>query len=96
MYEIQLVVKNRFGEFRGNKVLLSLENYEALLKMSKTFYVAGGFELTCEDNSYVIFPPDIVKESILIINKKEIAVKTETKVEVETDNQENKEEDVQE
>ena len=38
--------------------------------MSRTFYASGGFELTCEDDSYAIFPPNIVEESILIINKK--------------------------
>ena len=58
--------------------------------MSKTFYNSGGFELTCEDNSFVIFPPDIVKESILIINRKEITEKSE---EVEQENNNN---DVQE
>lgn len=87
MYEIQLVVRNKFGEFLGNKVTLSEENCNTLIKMSKTFYNSGGFELTCEDNSFVIFPPDIVRESILIINKKEVP---------EEETQENKEEDVQE
>jgi len=90
MYEIQLVVKNKFGEFLGNKNIISKDQHDALIKMSKTFYNSGGFELTCEDNSFVIFPPDIVKESILIINRKEITEKSE---EVEQENNNN---DVQE
>jgi len=77
IYEVQLVVKNKFGEFMGSKALLEPEKYEALIKMSKTFYSTGGFELTCEDGSYVIFPPQIVQESILIINKKTITEKSE-------------------
>ncbi len=69
-YEVQLVLKNKFGEFIGKKAYISQEQYDGLIKMSKTFYTSGGFELTCEDESYAIFPPSIVEESILIINKK--------------------------
>lgn len=83
IYEVQLVVRNKFGEFLGNKALLEPEKYEALIKMSKTFYSTGGFELTCEDGSYVIFPPEIVRESILIINKKTISEKSEESEETE-------------
>ncbi len=72
-YEVQLVLKNNYGEFVGKKAYLEQEHYDNLIKMSKTFYSAGGFELTCEDGSYVVFPPEIVKESILIINKKIIS-----------------------
>ena len=71
-YEVQLVLKNKFGEFIGKKAYISQEQYDGLIKMSKTFYTSGGFELTCEDESYAIFPPSIVEESILIINKKTI------------------------
>ena len=39
-------------------------------KIAKTFYNGGGFELTCEDGSYAIFPPEIVKKSVLVIHKK--------------------------
>jgi hypothetical protein len=70
MYQIQLVIINKFGEFRGKPANIEEETLESLIKMSKTFYVSGGFELTCEDESYAIFPPEIVKESILVINKK--------------------------
>ncbi len=72
-YEVQMVLKNKYGEFVGNKAYLEYDHYEKLIKMSKTFYSSGGFELTCEDGSYVVFPPEIVKESILIINKKIIS-----------------------
>jgi hypothetical protein len=70
MYQVQLVLINKFGEFKGKSAQISEETLESLIKMSKTFYTSGGFELTCEDESYVIFPPNIVEESILIINKK--------------------------
>lgn len=74
MYQVQLVLINKFGEFKGKPANIDEETLEGLIKMSKTFYTAGGFELTCEDNKYAIFPPDIVKESILVINKKIISV----------------------
>jgi hypothetical protein len=69
-YQVQLVLINKFGEFKGKPAFINEETLESLIKMSKTFYTSGGFELTCEDESYVIFPPNIVEESILIINKK--------------------------
>ncbi len=67
IYEVQLVVRNRYGEFVGEPATVDKLQYDELLKMSKNFYAAGGFELTCNDDSYVIFPPDIVAESVLII-----------------------------
>jgi hypothetical protein len=66
--EIQLVLQNKFGEFKGKRVSLSEENYLKLLEMVKRFYNSG-FELTLEDESFVVFPPDIVQQSILKVVK---------------------------
>ena len=44
--EIQLVLTNKFGEFKGRKAEITEENYQKLVEMVKTFYVNGGFELT--------------------------------------------------
>lgn len=71
IFEIQLVLKNEFGEYNGRKVLINQENYENVVKMSKTFY-QGGFELTLENGDFVIFSPDVVSKSILTIKKKPI------------------------
>jgi hypothetical protein len=70
IYQVQLVLINKFGKFKGKPANIDEEKYDNLIKMSRTFYASGGFELTCEDDSYAIFPPNIVEESILIINKK--------------------------
>ena len=86
MYRVQLILVNKFGEFKGKPAEIDGDTLEGLIKMSRTFYSSGGFELTCEDESYAIFPPNIVEESILIINKK---IVTDTK-------SEEGEEDVQE
>lgn len=72
MYQVQLVLINKFGEFKGKPAEIDEARLDSLIEMSKTFYDSGGFELTGEDDRYIIFPPDIVKESILIINKKVI------------------------
>lgn len=68
-YEIQLILINHFGEFRGQKLELPRFHCDNIIKMSKTFYAGGGFELTCEDGSLMIFSPEIVQKSILKINK---------------------------
>jgi hypothetical protein len=71
MYEIKLVLISTYGEFRGRPAILSLEDYARLVEMTKTFY-SGGFELTLEDGTFVVFAPDVVSQSILKIEKKEI------------------------
>lgn len=69
MITVQLVLKNEFGEFFGKKVKMNPENYKKLIEISNGFYNNNGFELSCEDGSYVVFAPDIVKKSILIVKK---------------------------
>lgn len=69
LWEVQLILKNKFGEYKGRKVQINSENYEQLIKMSKTFYT-GGFELTLEDGSFSVFAPNVVQESVLTITKK--------------------------
>lgn len=69
MITIKLVLINKYGEFVGKTVELSPQNYNDLLAMVKTFYMNDGFELTLEDGSFVVFPTDIVKESILKVVK---------------------------
>jgi len=65
MFEVQIIITNKFGEFKGKSVIMEEEDVKKLLDMSKKFYNTGGFELTCEDGSFVVFPPDVVKDSML-------------------------------
>jgi hypothetical protein len=69
MVTIRLVLINKYGEFTGRSVQLTEENYQELLLMVKTFYMNDGFELTLEDGTFVVFPPEIVKQSILKVVK---------------------------
>jgi hypothetical protein len=48
------------------------ENYQRVILISKDFYKSKGFELTCEDDSFLVFPPDVVQRSILKISSKKI------------------------
>lgn len=68
MVEIQMILINEYGEFKGRKTILSVEDYNSFLTMCKSFHSAGGFELTCEDGTFMVFAPQIVQKSILKIN----------------------------
>lgn len=68
MVEIQMILINEYGEFKGRKTILSVEDYNTFLTMCKTFHSAGGFDLTCEDGTFMVFAPQIVQKSILKIN----------------------------
>ena len=56
-------------KFVGKTAKLNNQNYTDLITMVKTFYVSNGFELTLEDDTFIVFPPDLVKESILKVVK---------------------------
>lgn len=71
MIEVQLVLENEFGEFSGRKTIITEEQHMFIIEKSKKFY-DGGFELTLEDNTFMVFPPDIVKKSILKIKCKNV------------------------
>ena len=67
--EVQYVLINEYGEFKGEVMILDQEKCDKITQLSKSFY-EGGFELNCEDGSFVVFPPEIVRRSILKINRK--------------------------
>ena len=63
-----MIIINEYGEFKGRKTILSVEDYNTFLTMCKNFHSAGGFDLTCEDGTFMVFAPQIVQKSILKIN----------------------------
>ena len=67
-FEIQIVLENDFGQFLGKRAFVTEEQYQNILNMSKNFY-SRGFELTCEDGTFVVFPPEVVNKSILKVKK---------------------------
>lgn len=70
LYDIQIVIENNFGKFKGPKLLVDDDSYNELKKKVSGFYKESGFELTLEDGTFIIFPPEIVKSSILSIECK--------------------------
>lgn len=71
-FEIKIVVINQFGQFIGETMILNKSELENLENYSKSFYSDGGFELNCGDGSFVVFPPDVVKQSIVKIERKSV------------------------
>jgi hypothetical protein len=72
MIEVQLIIINKLGEFTGKRTMMSVDQYAQLIEMSKNFYKHGGFELTCDDGSFMVFSPDLVQQSVLKISKTEL------------------------
>jgi len=72
MFEVQVIIKNDFGEFKGRKANVNEEQLGKIIESSKSFYKSSGFELTCEDGTFVVLAPEIVKRSMLIVLSKKI------------------------
>lgn len=66
-YYVSIVIENDFGVFKGKKNKLDKEGLSKLKKLSQLFYTQNGFELDCEDGTFLVIPPDIIKKSILKI-----------------------------
>jgi hypothetical protein len=52
--------------FYGQNLHVTEEQYKNIIEMSKSFYESG-FEMTLEDGSFIIIPPELTKKSILKI-----------------------------
>ncbi len=66
--KIQIQIINDLGSFSGEILEMSQEQYIQTQELSKNFYDSG-FEMDLEDGGFIIFPPDIIKKSILKINR---------------------------
>jgi hypothetical protein len=64
--KIQIILLNDQGEFYGEVLDVNQEQYKNIITMSKNFYETG-FEMSDEEGGFLIFPPEIVKKSILKI-----------------------------
>jgi hypothetical protein len=50
-------------------MIVNEEQCQKMIELSKEFYNAG-FELFCEDGSFMVFPPEVVRYSVLKIERK--------------------------
>jgi hypothetical protein len=65
---VQLCIKNKLGDFFGEKMNLNEEEYKKLVNGFKNFYtIESGFELWMEDG-FMIMSPEMARKSILSIN----------------------------
>jgi hypothetical protein len=71
MIQIQIEILTTFGTFKSKKIILNDDKVEEFQNMSREYYRTG-LELDLEDGSFIIFPPDIVKNSIFKINKENV------------------------
>jgi hypothetical protein len=69
--EVQYIIVNDYGTYKGEIMIINQDQYDTIIELSKKFYESG-FELNCEDGSFVVFPQEITRRSILRINKKVI------------------------
>jgi hypothetical protein len=67
--KISLTIKNKLGEYKSVPIDVNTEDYENIIELSKQFYLSG-YEMETE-NGFVVIPPEIIKESILLIEKNE-------------------------
>jgi hypothetical protein len=69
--EVQMVLINQYGEYRGEIMIVNEEQCQKMIELSKEFYNSG-FELFCEDGSFMVFPPEVVRYSVLKIERKAV------------------------
>ena len=65
---IQIILITDFGTFKGEELEVDEEQYQNIIDFSKNYYETG-FEMSLEDGGFAIFSPEIIKKSILKIQK---------------------------
>ena len=66
--KIQLVLYTDFGQFTGEIFEVIEEQYQNIVNLSKNYYETG-FEMTLQDGGFAIFSPEMIKKSILKIDR---------------------------
>ena len=66
--KIQLILITEFGQFFGEIFEVDEEQYQNIINFSKNYYETG-FEMSLEDGGFAIFSPEMIKKSILKIEK---------------------------
>jgi hypothetical protein len=69
--KIQLVLITEYGQFFGEIFEVNDEQYQNIVNFSKNYYESG-FEMNLEDGGFVIFSPEMIKKSILKIDKVDV------------------------
>lgn len=64
---ISVIVKTSFGDFQSLPIEISDDSYEHVTELGKKFHISG-YEMETKEG-FVVIPPEIIKNSILIIKK---------------------------
>lgn len=68
LIDIRLKVINNLGTFVSEVMHVSGEQYSELVEMSKVFWMTDtSFSIWTENGGAVIFPPEVISKSILLI-----------------------------
>ena len=65
--KVQITILCEFGNFYGEILEVSIDQYRNIVELSKNYYETG-FEMGLENGGFVIVPPDVVRKSVLQIN----------------------------
>ena len=69
MVSIKMKVVNKFGTFESSIIDMDDEIYPEFVEVSKLFWITDtSFNLDTDDG-VIVFPPEIIRKSILIIIK---------------------------
>jgi len=69
MVSIKMKIINEFGTFTSSIIDMDEELYPEFVEMSKLFWITDtSFSLDTDDGA-IVFPPEILSKSILVIEK---------------------------
>lgn len=66
-FDIKLKIINSLGTFESETMNVTEEQYSELVELSKAFWITDTSYNMWMDDGAAIFPPEIVRKSILII-----------------------------
>jgi hypothetical protein len=64
---VNIKIITNIGEFVSVKMTISEDEYDGLVEVSKTYHT-NTFDMKLESGGHIIIPPDIINESVMIIN----------------------------
>lgn len=70
-YRIEFQLITEYKTFFGKEMIVDQEEFDRLKETSKSFYKYSSFELVLDDGSFMVFPPEILKKSMLRLYTKE-------------------------
>ena len=68
-FKVQIELLTKYGSFLGEVMVVDLPKFTKLMEISKMYHTQGGFDMWLEDGSYVIVPPEVLKDSTMILRR---------------------------